>query len=362
MSSVSRHKACKLCRDRKVRCDGEQPTCEKCRRIGETCEYNPTYKPTKAGLVQTIESLRERLGKPMVTTFVWALKRLTWFNFPKDRAESRFGTQDSSSFQTNNGQPSPVPDSTMSVDCLDYPPFGAMPMPSSITGPAGMSPPSNCNGHTITQPPSTADSDFLTNFPMMVCNEMSGFRVEDMIFPDHPSESPLLQKHLPNLSQIKIPSLREIRALNSSSSTPFPKSNLEKGNEQAEASNRILAELQNFSSTIFVTQAEIAGISSAVAEYLAWVRNVPGMPKAPDCAAVLETLETRARELHSIAENKHWTAWRQMLEKLDDLGNVQLSAFGAEMQKRLAEMAQAFHASYDVGKAIQDQSITSVAP
>lgn len=63
MSGVSRHKACKLCRDRKVRCDGEQPACEKCRRLGETCIYTATSKPTKADLAQTIESLRDRIGK-----------------------------------------------------------------------------------------------------------------------------------------------------------------------------------------------------------------------------------------------------------------------------------------------------------
>lgn len=62
MNRKMRHKACNLCRERKVRCDGEQPACEKCRRSGDTCVYSPVNKLTKAHLAQTIESLRDRIG------------------------------------------------------------------------------------------------------------------------------------------------------------------------------------------------------------------------------------------------------------------------------------------------------------
>ncbi|KAK8037108.1 hypothetical protein PG991_001422 [Apiospora marii] len=58
----SRHIACKLCRDRKVRCGGEQPACDKCRRSGDRCVYLPTSKsPTKAGLAHTVQLLKQRL-------------------------------------------------------------------------------------------------------------------------------------------------------------------------------------------------------------------------------------------------------------------------------------------------------------
>lgn len=53
----------KLCRDRKVRCGGEQPACEKCRRAGEECVYLATQKPSKADLAQTVEALQRRLGE-----------------------------------------------------------------------------------------------------------------------------------------------------------------------------------------------------------------------------------------------------------------------------------------------------------
>lgn len=60
----------KLCRDRKVRCGGEQPACEKCRRAGEQCVYLPTQKPSKAELAQTVEALQKRLGE--VTVYIVA--------------------------------------------------------------------------------------------------------------------------------------------------------------------------------------------------------------------------------------------------------------------------------------------------
>lgn len=64
----------KLCRDRKVRCGGEQPACEKCRRAGEECVYLPTQKPSKAELAQTVETLQKRLGE--VTVHIRAAQSL----------------------------------------------------------------------------------------------------------------------------------------------------------------------------------------------------------------------------------------------------------------------------------------------
>ncbi len=63
MNGVARHTACKLCRDRKVRCSGEQPACETCQRAGEECVYVSACRPNKVDLVQTVETLQERLGR-----------------------------------------------------------------------------------------------------------------------------------------------------------------------------------------------------------------------------------------------------------------------------------------------------------
>lgn len=58
----SRHLACNLCRDRKVKCDGAKPECEKCVKAGETCSYSTTSKASRAELQQTILQLHERIG------------------------------------------------------------------------------------------------------------------------------------------------------------------------------------------------------------------------------------------------------------------------------------------------------------
>ncbi|KAL1639416.1 hypothetical protein SLS58_007997 [Diplodia intermedia] len=65
MSSASRHIACKLCRDRKVRCDGGQPRCQRCLRSGDECVYTlPAKQQRRHGdLQQTVELLEERLSQ-----------------------------------------------------------------------------------------------------------------------------------------------------------------------------------------------------------------------------------------------------------------------------------------------------------
>ncbi|KAI4250855.1 MAG: hypothetical protein LQ352_005211 [Teloschistes flavicans] len=188
-------------------------------------------------------------------------------------------------------------------------------------------------------------------------DDMSNFRVENLTLPEDPHAESFFVR------RAKIPSLREIRAINSISTSSRSSNTNEETGEPANETNstqQVLAQLKSFSFTIFTTQAEIAGISSAVAEYLAWLKKVPGLPKAPiDTTAVLETLEARARELQEMAEEKHWFAWKKMLENLDSStegGHIQLLKDSeAEMRRRTIEVEQDFHATYDVAKAMQEQ-------
>lgn len=77
----SRHMACNLCRERKVRCDvchlsyvdesnsdhgqGAQPTCGRCRRLGNECVYNVdrrlSNRDNERRLNETIRTLKEDL-------------------------------------------------------------------------------------------------------------------------------------------------------------------------------------------------------------------------------------------------------------------------------------------------------------
>lgn len=62
----SRHMACNLCRERKVRCDGAQPTCGRCSRLGNECVYNVdrrlSNRDNERRLNETIRTLKEGLS------------------------------------------------------------------------------------------------------------------------------------------------------------------------------------------------------------------------------------------------------------------------------------------------------------
>jgi hypothetical protein len=118
---------------------------------------------------------------------------------------------------------------------------------------------------------------------------------------------------------------------------------------------------------VFNTQAEIAGISSVVAEYLEWVRkalptNAQGSSKANP--AVLEALETRVRELNAMASTRHLEAWRQSVNRLERIPGMgaMLNLFDGEMQRRSCETADFFHTSYDICSPLAGQSMRKEWP
>ncbi|KAF2806195.1 uncharacterized protein BDZ99DRAFT_523664 [Mytilinidion resinicola] len=63
MSGSARKVACRTCRDRKVRCDGGQPSCEKCKRSNEACVYIPASTQSRPDLTEAIESLEDRMAR-----------------------------------------------------------------------------------------------------------------------------------------------------------------------------------------------------------------------------------------------------------------------------------------------------------
>jgi hypothetical protein len=158
-----------------------------------------------------------------------------------------------------------------------------------------------------------------------------------------------------------MPSLQEVRIVNgSSTSATSPPASPSGRSLRPDDANHILAELTAFSMVVFNTQAEIAGISSVVAEYLEWMRKAPptngqGSPKANP--AVLEALETRVRELNAIAGTRHMEAWRQSINRLERIPGVgaMLSLFDSEMQRRSSETADFFLTNYDICQPLSEQ-------
>ncbi|KAJ8116386.1 hypothetical protein ONZ43_g4453 [Nemania bipapillata] len=168
-----------------------------------------------------------------------------------------------------------------------------------------------------------------------------------------------------------MPSLREVRIVNggasasTATSSPPPSPSGRGCRGRADDANHILAELTAFGMAVFNTQAEIAGISSVVAEYLEWMRKAPattmsggggqGSPKANP--AVLEALETRVRELNAMAGTRHMDAWRQSVNRLERIPGVgaMLNLFDNEMQRRSGETAEFFHTGYDICSPLSEQ-------
>ncbi|KAI1126477.1 hypothetical protein F5Y10DRAFT_211194 [Nemania abortiva] len=354
MNNLSRHIACKSCRDRKVRCDGGQPSCEKCRRSGETCIYVPTHKPTKADLAQTIESLQERLDK--AEAYI-----LRHSNTNKPAAAS-------------DQPPIPTPNSAIGVEYPDCSSF-SLQMPATVpTGDPFMStgvhgiPSTPFSHHSLPMSPENLDSEFMNYIPsphMGIPSDPSHFHMEDPRRIDDmsgPSTTPSSFRRESVYSHRQMPSLREVRIVNGSSTaaTSPPPSPSGRGC-RADDANHILAELTAFGMAVFNTQAEIAGISSVVAEYLEWMRKAPpangqgGSPKVNP--AVLEALETRVRELNAMAGTRHMDAWRQSVNRLERIPGVgaMLNLFDNEMQRRSGETAEFFHNGYDICSPLAEQ-------
>lgn len=241
----------------------------------------------------------------------------------------------------------------MNMGPLDGPPFSA-PMNSVASTPSPFTS-HNRNGKSIAESLSSFDVDFF-NIPPVTANDRVGYRGESLSTSEDASSEPFF------IRGAKMPSLREIRALNSVPTLSSTSSFQTQQQEMRSSSQQLLAHVQNFSTAIFITQTQIAGVSSAVAEYLAWLRQNSTLPKVPtDSLAVLETLETRVREVHEMAEEKHWVAWKQLVEQLHGIDGGSCSeALGemeAVMRQRTAEAAQDFHDNYDVGKTVQEQMI-----
>jgi len=61
----SRKVACNICRERKARCDRNQPCCGRCIRLGNKCKYSPPeiQETGKFDVAQALETLNTRLGR-----------------------------------------------------------------------------------------------------------------------------------------------------------------------------------------------------------------------------------------------------------------------------------------------------------
>ncbi|KAI0105149.1 hypothetical protein F4776DRAFT_647445 [Hypoxylon sp. NC0597] len=315
---MSRHMACKLCRDRKVRCDGGQPSCDKCRRSGDKCVYAPTSIPTRADMAQIIENLQSRLARAEAQLLV-----------------STDGVSHASG-RTNSSSSSALDD----FSALDY----QYQLPA-ISPWASLPPQTSIDFQDLTQlshDPSGTDDDFL--------RLTHGDNTRAMQDPSQiPERSPIISPRSPML-----PNLNGLRALNEggisgSSMIPSTPYSIDHGE-----SRQTLDLFSDLLSEIFIAQADISGLSSAVAEYLSWARKTPGIG---EISLILETLETRVRELNHMASTRHWAAFKHMCASAGKIQPVQnqLRRIEMDLTAKTMKAMELFHGNYDICSPLSEQ-------
>ncbi|KAI9164124.1 hypothetical protein HJFPF1_05761 [Paramyrothecium foliicola] len=149
----------------------------------------------------------------------------------------------------------------------------------------------------------------------------------------------------------QLPSLNEIRALNGNA-----RDNPDGPTQIALDSRfkKVLAEFGDLLSSVFSTEAEIAGLSSAVADYLSWARKSPDHADYP---AVLQVLETRVRELNQLASTRYWAAFKHMRASFgrDECIQEHLRSLETGLIDQNVKTMQFFHEDYDISSPLAEQ-------
>ncbi|KAK4221311.1 hypothetical protein QBC38DRAFT_449286 [Podospora fimiseda] len=304
---MSRHTACVSCRERKIRCDGRQPACEKCQQGGEKCFYVPsTPRPTKSELARRVQTLQQRLEK----TEAFVVSSLAF-----------------------QGLPTPATTIASSSDTSD---IGDM---NTFGGCTEFSLASASNEDESPETPRLAFDSF-HSIPILLS----------------PVTSPTFQ----------VPSLREIRQQNQAASIPSSDiiRDSAKHNLECNTCSVLTNQFMVYCLCVSKTQGEIAGISLALAEYLKWMRNNPDNITQPrtDQINLLGILEDRAREINDIADKRHMTEWMNMTEGLKLLLGTrqteiisQIEKTSVEITQQLAHTRQLFDMCYDISRGVDEQ-------
>ncbi|KAL2807723.1 hypothetical protein BJX63DRAFT_436775 [Aspergillus granulosus] len=323
--------ACKLCRDRKVRCDGGQPACNRCRRAGESCIYSQTPNPTKADLLQTIKTLNERVDSLL--------------------------QQQTLNATTTTPNPNP---NELAFDCSAF----NLPTPSFVSDDPFLPSPGYPFDTTTTLDATSLDAKFLSYLPTPSPHSTETEHTPHslIIDPHHIQRHTTPQTH----TNTHLPTLREIRAQNqlppcSPSSIPHDPAD---STPVSDTISLPLSTLSRLALSTSTTHSQISGIASVVAEYLDWVRKRPTRGASNPAAeaswsVMLETLEMRVREVQDVAERGQSEVWVGMMAELREAHGGQLDSrlvgLDAEVNERLERVRGFFQDGYDVTIPLGEQ-------
>ena len=129
----------------------------------------------------------------------------------------------------------------------------------------------------------------------------------------------------------------------------------------------VASQLKTFSMAVFEGQLELAGMASALAEYIAWMSKVPSSANPPNTklvfSQVLDTIQERLTEMSDLARTKHHEPFRQMVATLEKLPPPQgdvitkgLANVEEDARKREAEVFKFFQTRYNACALLSEQS------
>ncbi|KAB5572547.1 hypothetical protein GE09DRAFT_1217106 [Coniochaeta sp. 2T2.1] len=319
----SRHIACKLCRERKVRCPGQQPVCDRCRRAGEECVYLPAQRQSKGGshLAETVEALQKRL----------------------DEAEALILSMNGHSGSTMAG-----PSSFAYTGWPTTPDFTTLAAPG-LTLPSGSTSSLGINQHDLVYQHSSGPQPHLVTTSERGAPGQNGLQDSEAMDFDI------------DLSFNQLTDPQPQPAVTQPSSTSSPPTTTSTPSASA---STILTPLAAYCSSVIRRESEVAGLAASVADYLAWMRNVPynGAPPATNAVfqTMLENIEIRARELVEISQRGHDEPMKELLGALagDGTGS-EMAAKVAELEEKLErqrrEHSAFFKTEYDACKFLKEQ-------
>ena len=356
-AQAQRHTACKMCRDKKVRCDGEQPACSKCLRSGEQCVYAPIVTPTRATLASMVKDLQERLGNdPAPSPCPRAPcpcphRRLTMCPLA-ERAEARLPGMAPTPPQGPAMMSVPA---VPSYEAYAYDPTMASSRPSFMPIPVCAQPP---------LPPSLAEpSPSPPPQPLFVAGDTDGPTYQVPAFPvPMTSTEPMpplsaeeeadLTMGEPGLGSPRfshLPSISELRSLALGGGGGG-------GDGMGAGSPSALNAVEALVLEMTESQAETSCVLGALTEYLAWIILMP--ETGHRAAEVLRILRTRVQELRQQSDAKLNAAYNRMcssLEGINPVWHTHMVRLEPDLQAARARTREFFEERYNLSHPLSEQ-------
>ena len=364
--------ACRTCRDRKVRCDGGQPACQKCERAREECVYVPASKQTKAELAESLDMVQERLGKEI--TFDPCAVKLTHGHIANRllaaRAEAALASQ---SMLSNHRRSSSMVSS--SVPFTDH--LATSPTQTPLSPPSSdyaMIPRHLISGNTNLLWPNAMP--FSTD-PSTDPNLSFSFQPNDGTLGSVVGEAPLADassstgvfpvysrareqgcthnsssRREPCATPTRLPSRRDVREWNAAQQRS-QYSNGESSDSATPNKSCALDHLTLFINAATSTSADISGIALTVADYCAWARKNPEQCRE----SMFEIFEARVREIAELVNNGVVVTLEGIAASQTDISGLSNMAknLRAAMAKGVEEKAEYFQSTYDIQRSLDDQ-------